>query len=101
MVRNYTVRRHIRRLKIILKRPHLCKECPAMLEHNFYEFRYIPWTNNPCRVCYTFIGLKAKYTYRGMNCPCNQVGQEEATRLTYKAIKKFSLKSKSLTFLRK
>ena len=101
MARNYTVRRHIARLKIIFDQPDLCNLCPAMLMYNKDKFKHIPWTNNPCKVCYTFIGLKALSHWAGLSCPCKQLGQEEAVRLTLKALKEFRLKGQRLTFLRK
>jgi len=97
MVRNYTVIRHIARLKLILDNPKLCELCPAILEYNSDKFKHIPWANDPCQVCYTFVGLRMA----GSSCPCKQVGQEEAVRLTLKALKEFRLKGQRLTFLRK
>ena len=90
MVRNYTVRRHIKRLKIILDRHNLCKFCPASLKFNSEKNADIPWTNLPCKICVTFIGIKFK-AFHG--CPCHQLGQEETVKRTLKAIEKFRLKS--------
>ena len=90
MVRNYTVRRHIRRLEAMIEEPNLCKLCPASMMFNSKEHFDFPWSNDPCKVCLTFINLKYKLLH---TCPCMQLGKEEAVRRTLKAIKKFRLKS--------
>lgn len=90
MVRDYTVRRHIRRLKYILNKDNICELCPANILFNPEDYKGTPWMNNPCKVCLTFVGLKYKH-FRC--CPCFQLGMKEAVRITLKAIEKFRLKS--------
>ena len=89
MVRNYTVRRHIARLEKILPKDNLCKLCPANLELNSIKYKHIPWTNIPCKICLTFVGLKKSVCGY---CPCFQL-EGKHKEITLKAIKKFRLKS--------
>jgi len=84
MVRNYTLKRHIKRVRKMLKQKKPCNLCPAMLCFNTKRVRNTPWSNNPCIVCTSFINLHT------LSCPCYELGKEEAIKRTLIALEEVS-----------
>lgn len=78
----YTEKIHAKRLLGMLKKKEPCLCCPAQLFYrkNTGEFIAKP-QKSCCRICRIFVELE-----RG--CPCLQLGDEEAIKLTWLALEK-------------
>lgn len=84
--KKYTIRTHIRRLKLMLNKAGALKSyCPAALS---FKPSLSPKTNwndliSPCDVCRDFVDVK------GFDCPCHYFGNVVARKKTIDAIKEY------------
>jgi hypothetical protein len=77
----YTEKVHAHRLELMLKRKDLCSCCPAAKGFSGQELSINLWSNWPCRICRSFVGLKPL-----PGCPCHRLGPEEARRRSIAAL---------------
>ena len=92
--RKYTREIHIKRLRGMLKRKEPCLCCPKMRRYTWTGL--ISWTERgvgeylwdneyeACAICLEFLGLSSWNT----DCPCNELGKEEALKQTIIALEK-------------
>jgi hypothetical protein len=93
----YTVEKHVRHLVGLMARDEPCKCCPAAKGMRQELSPVEQWDEEeefPCRICREFVGLPWDETagrwwgtLRG--CPCKALGEEEAIRRTFEALKSY------------
>lgn len=92
----YTEEIHVKRLKVMLEMADPCGRCPASFDYSGCRCPQSVWhpSQNPCVICQKFIGLKQGNLLRAYyRCPCHRLGEEEAIRLTIKAIEEYERKN--------
>jgi len=73
--KEYTREIHIKRLTAILSsNKNVCMSCPAAKYYSGSNSCIDLWTNNACRICAEFVGVKY---LGGLSCPCLKLGDEE------------------------
>ena len=91
--REYTVKMHVYRVELMLKRKNPCKLCPKYKGFNINSDNNLCWKGNThwpttaCHVCKKFIGISYSST-----CPCSTLGKTKAIELTYLAIEEYRAK---------
>jgi hypothetical protein len=86
MMKKYTRKIHIQRLRKMIEKPKPCQLCPAGYKYNpGWRLRSM-WTDSGlfevCNICRDFI----KYRPIRHTCPCIGLGKEEAMRRTIEAL---------------
>ena len=79
----YTVKMHVHRLKMALDK-YGCGFCPASKGFKENSSPYEMWSNNPCAVCVTFVGLHKDTFF----CPCI-ILEDEVIQRTLRRIKDY------------
>jgi len=86
--RKYTIKIHIYRLKLILKKKKLRLHCPAAPKLSSSGDQEKLWSNNPCIVCTDFLNIKNRRM-----CPCYKYRKDVDVReATFKAIERYERK---------
>jgi hypothetical protein len=93
----YTVEEHVKKLVAILSRDKPCKCCPAAPNLSGRCSPQDIWSDevdHPCRICREFVGLswddeRGRWDGKLSGCPCNALGEEEALRITFEALKAY------------
>jgi hypothetical protein len=93
----YTVEKHVRHLVALMARDEPCKCCPAAKGMRQELSPIEQWDeegDDPCRICRQFVGLEwgeesGRMTSILPGCPCKALGQGEAIRRTFEALKHY------------
>jgi hypothetical protein len=91
----YTVEQHVKMLVALMSRDEPCNCCPAAPHLDMRVSPQEIWDDaldHPCRICREFVGLDwhydhGRWTGNLRGCPCNALGDEEAIRKTFEALK--------------
>jgi len=93
----YTVEKHVKSLVALLARDEPCQLCPAASKMDMKLSPCDMWdceSDFPCRVCRQFVGLSwnedaGRWWGDHPGCPCNAIGNSEAIRRTFEALKAY------------
>jgi hypothetical protein len=93
----YTTEKHVKSLVALMARDEPCKCCPAAKGLRQELSPTDNWdceSDFPCRVCREFVGLDwsdeaGRWVGSHSGCPCNALGNAEALRRTFEALKAY------------
>jgi hypothetical protein len=93
----YTVEKHVKQLVALMSRDEPCKCCPAAKGMRQELSPVEQWDedgDDPCRICREFVGLEycerlGRHLPYMSGCPCRALGEDEAIRRTFEALKAY------------
>jgi hypothetical protein len=86
----YTTKLHAHRLTIMMGKGEPCGHCPASRGFEVDQEPGEMWSTqiNPCQVCRDFLITPNNPRWHS-KCPCHSLGEEDAIKLTNKALNRY------------